>query len=76
MSELISLHQNAFIKERSISDNIILDSKIINTIWKKIGGKGFLEACKLDMDKAYDRLSWNFIKIVMEYLSLINIGSI
>ena len=29
-------------------------------------GKRFLEALKLDIDKAYDRTSWRFIKIFME----------
>ena len=66
MADLISPNQNAFIKGRSISDNIILDGEIINTIRKKRKGKGIVGALKLDMEKAYDRLSWNFIKAIME----------
>ena len=57
MVDLISPNQNAFIKGHSISNNIILGSEIINTIRKKRKGKGSFGALKLDMEKAYDRLS-------------------
>ena len=53
----LSPYQNAFIKGRSITDNIILGSEIINVIDKKRKGKGSIGALKLDMDKAYDGLS-------------------
>ena len=57
MADIISPFQNAFIKERSISDNIILESETINVISKRNKGKGSLGALKLDMDKAYDKIS-------------------
>ena len=66
MAEIITPYQNAFIKGRSIADNIILGSEIINVINRKRKGKWSIGALKLDMDKAYDRLSWKFIKIVMK----------
>lgn len=59
-------HQIAFIKGRSISENIILRGETFNTIKNKKSGRGSLGALKLDMDKAYDRLSWKFIRVVME----------
>ena len=66
MGDLISPYQTAFIKGRSISNNIIVSSEVMSTIGKRKSRRGFLEALKLDMDKAYDRISWNFIKVVMD----------
>ena len=57
MANIISPFQNAFIKGRSISDNIILGSETINVIKKRNKDKGSLRALKLDMDKAYDRIN-------------------
>ena len=71
MDDLVSPHQNAFIKGRTISDNIILNSEILGTVTKNKKGKGTLGALKLDLDKAYDRLSWRFIKTVMECMGFI-----
>ena len=65
MGDVISAHQIAFIKGRAISNNIIICSEVVNTIGKRKRGNGFLGALKLDMDKAYDRISWRFIKAVM-----------
>ena len=61
MDSIVTPFQSAFIKGRLISDNIILESELFETIKKKKTGKGILGALKLDMDKADDRLSWRFI---------------
>ena len=37
-------------------------------------GKGTFGAQKLDMEKAYDRLSWKFIKAVMKSMGSANTG--
>ena len=34
--------------------------------------KGSLGALKVDMDKAYDRINWKFIKIVMKSMGFNN----
>ena len=41
---------------------------IFYTIKKKKTGKGIIGALKVDMDKAYDRLSWRFIKVILQCL--------
>ena len=68
----MSPYQNTFIKGRSISNNIMLGSEIIDAIRKKKGEKGTLGALKLDMDKAYDRIHQGFIKVVMECMGFNN----
>ena len=66
MDQIISPYQNAFIKGRLISDNIMLRGEALNNIKRREKGKGSL---RIDMDKAYDRISWNFIKMVLECIS-------
>ena len=57
MFDLVTPHQNAFIKGKAITDNIILISEILTTIGKRKKGKGTLNALKLDLDKTYDKIS-------------------
>ena len=66
MDQIISPYQNAFVKGRLIFDNIMLGGEILNNIKRRKKGKGSLGALKIDMDKACDRISWNFIKVVLE----------
>jgi hypothetical protein len=51
MSEVISDHQNAFIKGRQILDSVLIASEAINFMKKK-KSKGYL--FKLDFHKAFD----------------------
>ena len=70
MNDVVSSFQNAFVKGRLISDNIILKGELINNIKNKKIGKGILGALKIDMDKAYDRISWSFIKVILDYMGV------
>jgi len=58
---LVSPVQSVFIPGRSIHDNILLTSEIMHK-FRKVTGKIAWVALKLDMEKAYDRLEWDFIK--------------
>ena len=51
MDGLVSPLQNAFVKGRLISDNIILGGEVINTIKKMRTGKEVLGVLKIDMIK-------------------------
>lgn len=62
MEAVISPFQNAFVKNWVITDNVILSNETMDTIRKKKKRKGALAALKLDMEKAYDRASWVFLK--------------
>ncbi|XP_055835240.1 uncharacterized protein LOC129903721 [Solanum dulcamara] len=60
---LISPNQSGFVKNRSISENIMLAQEIIHQIKKpNVGGNVVI---KLDMAKAYDRVSWSYICLVL-----------
>jgi hypothetical protein len=57
MDILITPFQNAFIQGRQITDNIILAQEVFEFLKKKHRGKWGFCALKLDMNKAYDRVS-------------------
>ena len=62
LPELMSLNKSVFVKGRSISENITLAQEIIHQIKKhNIGRKAII---KLDMAKAYERVSWSYICLV------------
>ena len=65
MDSLISPFQNAFKKGRSISNNILIAHEIMDILRKKKGRNGSFGALKIDMKKAYDRVSWNFLRAVL-----------
>ena len=63
LPKIISLNQSGFIKGRMITDNILLAQEMVEQIkTKRRGGNTIL---KLDMTKAYDRISWVFLISVM-----------
>ncbi|KAA3478810.1 Beta-glucosidase 46 [Gossypium australe] len=59
---IISQEQAGFIAGRNISDNIILAQEVIHSMRCKKNGKSWM-AIKLDLEKAYDRVSWEFINV-------------
>ena len=67
LDQLISPVQSAFIPGRSIHENIILTHEVMHK-FRKIKGKHAWVALKLDMEKAYDRLEWPFIRACLQQL--------
>lgn len=65
LQDLIAPTQNGFIKGRSINDNIFLATELMTYIHKAKRVKTKWCALKLDISKAYDRLSWHFIEFVL-----------
>uniref|UniRef100_A0A803PAX6 Reverse transcriptase domain-containing protein n=1 Tax=Cannabis sativa TaxID=3483 RepID=A0A803PAX6_CANSA len=65
LKEVISENQSAFISGRLIQDNAILGFESLHCMKKGRFGNGKKMALKLDMSKAYDRVSWRFIEAMM-----------
>ncbi|KAL5564513.1 hypothetical protein UlMin_027677 [Ulmus minor] len=65
LSSLICPTQNAFVPGRSIHDNSVLIQKVIHAMKKKKGTQGWM-GMKIDIQKAYDRLSWQFLEVVLK----------
>lgn len=56
MDSLVTPFQNAFIRGRNISDNILIAHEIFDMLRKMRKRKKFYGALKIDMGKAYDRV--------------------
>jgi len=61
LPQLISPTQSSFVPGRQITDNVIIMQEMLHSMRRKKGNKGWL-AIKLDLEKAYDRLRWDFIE--------------
>ena len=62
---IISPNQSAFLSGRFITDNILVAYETMHSMhtkmWSRVGYMGI----KLDMRKAYDRVEWGFLEVVM-----------
>ncbi|RVW55159.1 LINE-1 reverse transcriptase-like [Vitis vinifera] len=63
IGKVISPDQNAFVKGRQILDGSLIANEVIDS-WQKRGEKGIV--CKLDIEKAYDSINWQFLLKVMQ----------
>lgn len=62
MPELIALTQSSFIRGRSTQDNTLLMQEILHSLQSKKKNKVGCMVMKLDLEKAYDRVSWSFLE--------------
>ncbi|RVX03347.1 Transposon TX1 uncharacterized 149 kDa protein [Vitis vinifera] len=63
MGKVISESQNAFVEGRQILDAVLIANEAMDSRLKDNAG-GVL--CKLDIEKAYDRVSWSFLLVVLK----------
>ena len=61
LDKLISPCQSTFTSGRKGIDNAIIVQEVIHSLSKKKGKIGYL-ALKIDLEKAYDKLEWSFIR--------------
>ena len=63
IGKVVSSDQNAFIMGRQILDASLIANEVIDS-WQKMGKKGLI--CNLDIEKAYDRINWQFLLKVLQ----------
>ena len=66
LGKVVSKDQNAFVRGRQILDASLIANEVID-FWHKRKEKGLI--CKLDIEKAYDSINWNFLMKVLHKMS-------
>ncbi|KAM6599851.1 hypothetical protein CsatA_019460 [Cannabis sativa] len=64
LHHIISPNQAAFIKGRHIAENTMIAREIVHSMRKKRGKRGVM-LIKLDLEKAYDKLDWDFVNTAL-----------
>jgi hypothetical protein len=67
LSKFISPFQTAFVPGCHIQDNSILSHEMFHSLKSK-RGRGGLMAVNIDMEKAFDKMEWEFLLTIMEKL--------
>ncbi|OMO73242.1 reverse transcriptase [Corchorus capsularis] len=68
LEDLISPFQSSFLLGRKGSDNAIIIQEAVHAFSKKRGQAGFM-MLKIDLEKAYDRLEWSFIRETLVFFN-------
>lgn len=69
LRKLIGPEQSSFVPGRQISDNILIYQEALHSMRSRQGNKGHM-ILKIDLQKAYDRLDWNFIRNTLEEIGM------
>lgn len=65
IQEVISPFQNALAKGRSITDNILIAHEVLRYIRRQKKTKANWDSVKIDLQKAYNKISWDFHEDVL-----------
>ncbi|KAL4347771.1 hypothetical protein GQ457_17G008220 [Hibiscus cannabinus] len=67
----ISNTQAAFVQGRAITDNILVAHEIVHTLYTSASRSSQGAVFKLDMEKAFERVKWPFLRAVMMRLGFV-----
>jgi hypothetical protein len=70
LDDLIGPLQSSFIPGRNTSDNALIAQEVLHFMHKTIGKQGYL-AAKVDLEKAYDRVNWEFFYNTLEHFGFL-----
>ncbi|KAK4282627.1 hypothetical protein QN277_013982 [Acacia crassicarpa] len=70
MEKIVSPYRVSFVPNRQIQDNIIIVQELIHSMNKMRGRKAYM-AIKIDLIKAYDRVSWQFMRRTLEEIRIL-----
>lgn len=65
LAEIISPNQSAFLEGRQAIEGVLVVNECLDEIMKK-SDSGIL--CKLDLEKAYDKVNWVFLDYMLRRL--------
>lgn len=71
LKEVISSNQSAFLEGRQSVDGVLVVNECLDAVPKN-GERGVL--CKLDLEKAYDGVNWNFLDYMFRMMGFGNNG--
>ncbi|XP_021979685.1 uncharacterized protein LOC110875793 [Helianthus annuus] len=63
LNDIVSVNQSAFVPGRRISDNVLLTQELMHNYHCNVGPPKC--AFKVDIQKAYDTVDWNFLKGIL-----------
>jgi len=66
LDKCILIEQSGFVAGTTITDNILIASEIIHYLKCKTRGNKGEAALKIDINKAYDRVDWNYLFSIMK----------
>ena len=70
LPSLISPMQAAFLAGRRSTDNVIIAQELIYSLKKRKGSDGYM-VVKIDLEKAYDRSKWSFVRMVLNHFGFL-----